>query len=143
MIVISVLWGSTLGVFASNEDFAHAVLPIIFSLKHLKVLMACTVVAWLIFAELLYVLQGPQASRGSHLHLKHLSDTFYFLFIADAEVINPYQGSEITSPEHMRDSPIGASPILIFLMVAVFIFTVWILNIYFSVMIYIFLTQVR
>jgi hypothetical protein len=128
-VVVLELWVSCLGVFAWAETIALEVIPIVLSFRSILPLLIWTIVMWVAIADLLYILQGPNGKNA----LVMLSDTFYFLFVGDTEIINPYHDSPVTDPDHMSDFPILVSPIMIFLLIFIIIFTVWILNIFIGV----------
>jgi hypothetical protein len=126
-IVILELWVSTMGVFAWSEAIAFEVMPIVNSFRSIQPLLLFTAAMWFMISELLYVLQGPQGQAP----LAMVSSTFYFLFVGDTEMINPYHDSPVTRPDHMAGMTL--SPILFFLIFFIILFTVWILNIFIGV----------
>jgi hypothetical protein len=132
MIVVTEQWVSLLGVFAWCESIAIQVLPIIYSFSSIRMLLLFTIGLVFIFAELLYVLQGPVAEAP----VKTISSTFYYLFIGESDEITPdtSKGS-FAYPEHMQDGVgyYGFSWTLLFILVILLFFTVWILNIFIAV----------
>jgi hypothetical protein len=120
VLVFVCYWVKMQGSFTAAETIALKVLPIIESFTSIRGLLLWTLMVWLICSQVLYILRMNDAESWTG----SISETFYFLFVGDAEVVDPYSGSDYTMTR---------SSLLPILILMVILFSTWILNIFIGV----------